>query len=598
MVQHLAEKWQQAVTEVDFAFQPIVNLYTGVCFGFEALLRNFDEAGFGSIQAFFDSAFNDDYLFQVDMMLREKVFAKFAQIPFHQKVKIFYNIDNRIMILPAFEPQSMCDLLERYGLKKSSICFELSERHEFQSHVSTFNFLRLARKRTYKIAVDDFGAGFAGLQLLYRSEPDYIKIDRFFITGIAEDARKRLFIETIVNMAHTLAIKVIAEGVETAEEFSACRQIGCDYVQGYLIQRPTTQISTLNSYYEEVAVLNKKERRNKSTDKNLIENSLVYLEPLVAPNHQMEDLIEAFGKNKDSNFLLVINQDEEPLGIIRDVDLKEYVYSPYGKDILMNRSMGFNLMSFLKKIPVADINNKIEKTLAIFTQNNNVEGVIITEDNRYRGFLSATVLLNALHEKNIAVARDLNPLTKLPGNSLINEFIASGIRKNRCHKVFIYFDFNDFKPFNDKYGFRLGDRAILIFGDILKEYGVMYDLFVGHIGGDDFFAGKREDTRLDHQGLQAAVSSIITAFAESVVSLYDQDDRERGYYTSVGRDGKTGKFSLLSVSAALLFVGSRTEIIEDEELPGLIFDDDLGRMIAKLKKEAKSSADGMAIMEI
>lgn len=598
MTQKLEQKWTRAVAEIDFAFQPIVNIYTGLCFGFEALLRDFDKAGFGSIQAFFDSAYNDNFLTQVDVMLREKVLAKFTQISFHEKVKIFYNIDNRIMVLHDFDPGLMCQLLEKYGLRKSSVCFELSERHEFQSQVRTSNFLSQARKETYKIAVDDFGAGFAGLQLLYRSEPDYIKIDRFFISGISEDARKKLFIETIVRMAHTLGIKVIAEGVETNDEFLACKQIGCDYVQGYLIQRPTTHISEVASFYEKVSSLNKLERRNKRTDKSLIENSLVFPDPLVAPKHDMKDLINAFAKNRDGNFLIVVNQDNEPLGIIRDTDLKKYVYSPFGKDILMNRSMGFNLMSFVRKIPVADINNEIEKTLAIFAQNNNVEGLIITENNLYCGFLSATVLLNALHEKNIAVARDLNPLTKLPGNSLINEFIARGIRKSRLNKVFIYFDFNDFKPFNDKYGFRLGDRAIQIFGDILKEQERSLELFVGHIGGDDFFAGKLEEVSIDRQKTIAIVSQIIKLFSESVVSLYDQADRDQKSYTATGRDGKVSTFPLLSVSAGILFLDARSESITEEELPGVVFDEELGRTIAGLKKAAKASDTLMAVKEI
>ncbi|MBN2706792.1 MAG: GGDEF domain-containing protein [Deltaproteobacteria bacterium] len=594
MAKKLDRKWQRAVSQIDYACQPIVNIYTGYCFGFEALLRNFEKAGFGSIQAFFDTAYNDDCLAEVDLLLREKALAKFAQIPFHQKIKIFYNLDNRALILSESNQTHMCRLLERFNLRKSCLCFEISERHEFHSQLSTTAFLQQARQKTYKIAIDDFGAGYAGLQLLYRSEPDYIKIDRFFISGIAEDARKKLFIETIVSMAHTLSIKVIAEGVETVEEFTACREIGCDYVQGYLIQRPTPRLNELKSFYEKVAILNKKDRRKKKTDKNLIEHSLIYLDPLIVPDHDMKDLIDAFGRNQAENFLLVINQDREPLGIIRDIDLKEYVYSPYGKDILMNRSMGFSLMGFVKKIPVADVNNEIEKTLAIFTQNNHVEGVIITENNRYLGFLSATVLLNALHEKNIAVARDLNPLTKLPGNSLINEFIAKGIRRRRQDKLYVYFDFDNFKPFNDKYGFRLGDRAILMFGDILKEYASRHDLFVGHIGGDDFFAGKMSENRLDEPALTDIVKQIIINFKENVASLYDQEDRDQGYYNAVNRNGILEKFSLLTVSAALLFVERQEENLNEDDLHKVIFDEELGRMIANLKKEAKKAVDGTA----
>ena len=104
------------------------------------------------------------------------------------------------------------------GLPPSTVCFELSERHQFECFSSIKTTLTTYKQQGYRIAVDDFGTGFSGLQLLYHAEPDFIKIDRFFIAGIAADPKKRLFVFKVLSLAHTLGIAVIAEGVGVPDQ--------------------------------------------------------------------------------------------------------------------------------------------------------------------------------------------------------------------------------------------------------------------------------------------------------------------------------------------------------------------------------------------
>jgi EAL domain-containing protein (putative c-di-GMP-specific phosphodiesterase class I) len=135
------------------------------------------------------------------------------------------------------------------GLGADRLCLEISERYELKSVTNAKAILGRYQDQGFRIALDDYGAGFSGLQLLYHTEPDYIKIDRFFIQDIDADARKRLFIANIVNTAHALGIEVIAEGVETQSEYVTCGEIGCDMVQGFWIARPTQDSSQLYREY-------------------------------------------------------------------------------------------------------------------------------------------------------------------------------------------------------------------------------------------------------------------------------------------------------------------------------------------------------------
>ncbi|HTY08863.1 MAG TPA: GGDEF domain-containing protein [Candidatus Edwardsbacteria bacterium] len=568
---------------VDFALQPIVNIHTGDCYGVECLLRDTADAGFTSIQDFFDQAFRDRLLYQVDLQLRAAAIAKFAALPFHRSITMFYNIDNRIMLMPDFLPGRTSLILKEHGLPNQALCFELSERHDITSNLESKAILSLNKQQSYKIAIDDFGSGFSGLQQLYHSEPDFIKIDRFFIAGLAEDARKRLFVTAIIDLAHVLGVEVIAEGVETENEFYACKQIGCDFVQGFLVQVPQQDILRIKPHYQLVADLNHSDRRQPRDDKTLIAGQVEAIEPIRVPDHDIRHLFERFRRDHYATFFPVVTKHGEPVGIVREKDFKEFVYSPYGKDLLMNRSAGRALADFISKCPVAELNSRLERVVEQFALCDSPEGILVTRNGRYAGFLTAGAILNAIHEKSLDLARDQNPLTKLPGNVMIGQYIAERLQQRGRPTVFLHFDIDNFKPFNDRYGFRIGDRAIMLFADLLRKAASQHGLFAGHIGGDDFFAaGGYHDE--DIEPLARLAPAIVAEFADCARMLFDEDDRRRGYYESIGRDGNPACYPLLTVSAVVIFLQTPAP------LPG----DELGRLTAKMKGRAKRSPDRLA----
>lgn len=581
-------RWRHLITnELDFAFQPIVSIHTGACFAYEALLRNCENVGYKSIQEFFDAVYHKGALHKVDAWLKEKAIKKFACIGGHERVKLFFNLDNRTLLSPEYSIDITSDILKNVGLLPDAMCFEISEQHDFISFTTRTSLFDYFRRRAYSVAIDDFGTGFSGLQLLYHAEPDFIKIDRFFIAGIESDSKKRLFVSNVVNLAHILGIVVIAEGVETEKEYYACRQIACDLVQGFLIQKPTVEITELKAAYNLVSLLNERDARGRVPDKRLINDRLEYIEPIWLYSRDkggfthMSHVFDVFRKNKTNTFFPVINTHEEPIGLVRENEIKEFVYSKYGKDLLMNQAFGKNLKDFVVKCPAMEMDAKLEKILQAFAADENSEGVILTENRKYRGFLSTRSLLNAINEKNIQVARDQNPLTKLPGNNMINAYIDQMFLDRDCCYVLSYFDFDNFKAFNDKYGFRRGDRAILLFADILKEASSTHRFFVGHIGGDDFFAGFTGEAA-DIPHLHDTIRVIVDKFGNDAVSLYDAEDRQRGHIVTLDRDGNEKCFPLLSVSAMALTIPDGDRNISLDEF---------GRLLARLKKQAKASAE-------
>jgi diguanylate cyclase (GGDEF)-like protein len=586
--------WKEIAENIDFAFQPIVNIHSGLCMGYEALLRNFQNAGFASIQEVFDAAYREQILFRFDILLREKAIRKFTAIEGWQKTKLFFNLDNRVLLMPDYSPGHTSEILKTFGLSPDLICFEISERHELDCSPDARATLNRYKRQAYKIAIDDFGTGYSGLQLLYHSEPDYIKIDRFFISGIETDSKKKLFVAKVLNLAHILGIVVIAEGVETEKEFYFCKEIGCDYIQGYFVQEPMAEVSKLKNKYDRIALLSIQDKRDQTADHLLLREQMEHPDPIYLYDREkdcftdMSIVFETFRQYKNNTFFPVVDSHYEPIGLIRERELKEYVYSKYGKDLLLNKGAGKTLIDFVVKCPVLEINTKIEKILEYFVVDENSEGILLTENEKYLGFLSTGSLLKVINEKNIAVARDQNPLTKLPGNTIIHEYIEEIFKDSSTAHIIAYFDFDNFKPFNDKYGFRQGDRAILLFADILKKASSVGRFFIGHIGGDDFFAGfKVMDAERLH--VYDKLKQIIDKFKYDAMSFYDATDREKGYIFSIDREGAERKFPLLSVSAAVLHLPEKHMDVTIEET---------GIIIADLKKKAKHSPEKIVFLSL
>jgi len=260
----LSEIWLKRLELLDVAFQPILNIHTGKIYAVEALLRNFRDVGFKSIFDLFDTVSQENMLYTFDLALREKAFQKFTTIEGYENIKLFYNLDNRLLNMPDYENGNTAILLKKIGIEKENICFEISERHELNESISIEAIITHYRNDNFCIAIDDFGVGYSGYKLLYDATPEIIKIDRYFLQNIDKEMKKQLMLRSIVNLAVQLGISVIAEGVETEGEFFICKEIGCHLVQGYLVQKPTQVTQEISHSYAHIDTLLKKSKRHSS----------------------------------------------------------------------------------------------------------------------------------------------------------------------------------------------------------------------------------------------------------------------------------------------------------------------------------------------
>ena len=182
----------QLAQYIDYAFQPIVSINSGRCYGVEALMRGWDKTGLDSIDAVLDFAHAHDLLIETDALLKRLAFEKFSRVPFSRNLRLFFNIDNRLFNSAAYNPKRTVWALEQYKLQPSSVVLEVSERNHLHRDAGSYRVLEKYRDSTVRMALDDFGTGFSGLSLLYDTNPEYVKIDRYFISNIGSDHRKKV----------------------------------------------------------------------------------------------------------------------------------------------------------------------------------------------------------------------------------------------------------------------------------------------------------------------------------------------------------------------------------------------------------------------
>lgn len=562
------------------AFQPIVDIHTGVVHAYEALLRGVERAGCEHIGSFFDRIDGAGRLAETELHLADAAMAQLATLP-GRDARLFLNIDERTLEDPAFRPRDYVEAARRHDLQASSLCIEVLGRKRGALGSNAPMLIAALRASQVRLALDHFGHGCAELALLYALQPEYVKVDRFFVADIGRSNRKRLFLATVVNLAHAVGAKVIAEGVETADEHVACREIGCDLAQGYYIARPVPAAEATSAEFRHVLATSTRNRRTRNSDEPLIRSEIDVVPP-IRTDQAISTVFDRFRSVPDRAYFPVVDSADVPVGLLHERNFRSFVFNPVGRDILQNDSLGYRIADFVTRCPTADIRMPVEKVLEVYAHWSDADGIVLTEQGVYVGMLSSAALLKLVNEKRLQVAQDQNPLTTLPGNLSINNHLVDAAEATGANRLFCYFDFNHFKPFNDHYGFRQGDRVIILFADILRRH-FSEGAFLGHVGGDDFFAGVRGVTL---EEVERKARAVTADFRAEVVSFYAPEDHRRGFLEGNDREGNAQIFPLMTCSAAVVEIG------EDE-----VIDDFVGisRRIADAKRAAKLSVDAIAV---
>lgn len=239
--------------EFSTVLQPIVTTTDGQIVGAELLLRWTSKEEVMSPAAFIPIAEMTGIILPIgDWVFREgcKAQVNWRRYWGDRAPYVSINLSAR-QLNQKHLARGFADILQETGADPTHILLEITETVLMLDMQSNLLVLKQLADMGLKIAIDDFGTGYSSLSQLIHFPVDILKIDKLFIDGIEDQYEKRLLIRTIINLGHSLGLKLVAEGVETEMQLTELKEYGCDFIQGYFFFRPMEArvfINTMNNH--------------------------------------------------------------------------------------------------------------------------------------------------------------------------------------------------------------------------------------------------------------------------------------------------------------------------------------------------------------
>ena len=521
---------------IEIEFQPIVDVPRRCLLAHEALARGPAGTPLRAPIALFAAAHAAGLLSQLELACLSAA-LRASEAAGHPG-RLFLNISPHSLLSAIDWPRELETLCRRHAVEPASCVLELTEQSLLEDFEGIRATLQALRALGFDFAIDDFGTGYSGLRTWSELRPDFVKIDQYFAHGVERDPVKLEFVRSIMDMGRAVGSRVIVEGVESLEDCRELLDLDVDSLQGYLFGRPQAALSSAERALAPLGELSAAAPPTTAGD----------LAAEVAPVHpamRVSAFVRLVQERSHCAAFPVVDDAGVPVGIVwRDRFLVTYS-KPLHPEVLAKKPVS----AIMDATPlIVDARLRLEQTSRLVTRKSRIQGTdqfIIVRDGRYAGVGHTIDLLTHITQSRIQAATHCNPLTTLPGNVPIHDNLERIIQQDRPFVV-AYADLDNFKPFNDHYGYARGDQVLLQLSQVLVSSIARRTDFVGHIGGDDFVIILRSpDWAL-------RLARVIEEFAARVNSMYASQDLARGGIEALDRNGERRTFRLLSLSIAVL----------------------------------------------
>lgn len=528
-------------SEIRIVFQPIVSLRDGSVLGYEALSRGPVNTPLQNPDALFGVAMECGKLWDLEQLCRTRALQ--CAYESGADIKLFLNVNPYVIHDEKFKRGFTKEYLKNFDIDPENIYFEITEKSAVSDLDGFKKTIEHYKKQNYKIAIDDAGAGYSGLNMITDIHPHFIKLDMYLIRNIDKDGYKKALVRSLSEFCSLANISLIAEGIETEDELDTLIDIGVHYGQGYFIQKPDGQIKPI-----ERGVLNSIKSRN--SKKNHIYYH--YLSNIYIGNLCKSNITVAPGEIAENVYNILLSDDLTTGVTVVSHGKVAGMITKTRIDHIMSGQFGFSLHA---KRPIANIMDRhpliidyhvpidtVSKQAMSRPSHSLYDFIIVTKEDRYCGIVTIKDLLEKTMEIEISNARHQNPLSGLPGNIIIEHNLTKCVASPAPFTV-LYIDIDNFKPYNDVYGFENGDNIIRLVSSLLSKV-IPGGNFIGHVGGDDFIA------ILSTYEVDETCKRFLREFDCGVRRFYSNQDLRKGYVKAKNRKGEDDQFPIMTVSIA------------------------------------------------
>jgi EAL domain-containing protein (putative c-di-GMP-specific phosphodiesterase class I)/GGDEF domain-containing protein len=525
-------------------FQPIVSMADGSIYAHEALIRGPKGMPLHTPDALLAAARKEGLLLDFEIACVVAALEQWSARA--EPGRLFVNL-SASALLELVRVRS-ADVLMQYvrqlGLQPRMLVIEITEHEHVSDIAALCEAVQQIQAAGVMLALDDFGDGRSSLRLWSELRPDIVKIDKYFTADLSRQAKKLQTLRALMQIAEVFGSTLVAEGIETADDLRVVRDLGISLGQGYFMGRPIAQprvaieaqaLDVLKD--QRVSVM--PAMRTASSSGQRRELKIIHA-PNATSKMTHNEVDRLFEAHPNLHAMAIVDQGK-PVGLIDRRQFMERYAKRYFKELYGSKPCD----TFANLSPrLVERDHDIEELVGILTSQDQrylTEGFIVTENGRYVGLGTGDQLVRTVTESRIEAARHANPLTFLPGNIPITEHIerllASGGEFVAC-----YGDLNNFKPFNDHYGYWRGDEMIRLVAGLSVSHCDAQRDFVGHVGGDDFILLFQSDD------WEKRCENLVQAFNLGAVALYDELGKEKGGIEADDRHGVPRFFPFTSLS--------------------------------------------------
>lgn len=549
-------------------FQPIVSLESGAVLGYEALSRITLPACEVNIEELFEVAFKMKKLWDLEQLCRVRALES-AKAQSNSKL-LFLNVDANIIHDPTFKSGFTNEKLREYGLSPENIVFEITEKSAISDMAAFIASVENYQKQQFQIAIDDFGSGHSGLNRVCAFSPHFLKIDMNLVRDIDTNIMRQSAVSAIVQFCRRSNITIIAEGIETNEELKTLIHMGVEFGQGYYLGRPQERFfSPIQDRELEIKELyNKTKLYSKPSVFNRVAD-LGERKKTVALQERSRDIYETVCQDPSVSEVFVLDEQNRVRGILTRTRLAEKFSGQFGYNLSSRTQAGALMTTDHLCVEESMSLEQVAELAMRRPQESIYDSIAIVSNGEYSCTVSVKDLLLASIRLQVQRAADTNPLTGLPGNTQIQQVIGDTFTQDTPWSI-LYIDLDNFKAYNDAYGFCNGDLMLKALAETLT---VCCDKtgFCGHIGGDDFIVVTNS------HDIEGMCNRVFRTFRSAIKRLYAPADWEKGYITSKNRHGFEEDFPIATISIAAVTNKFKSPKTKEE----------LSQIIADVKKKCK-----------
>ena len=562
-------------------FQPLADLREGQVYTHEALIRGPQNTPLHTPDKLLELARREGILQDFELL---SVYTAMEQWGRHDAPgRLFVNISADALVhgVQLIGATELGNAVRSLGLSARMLVLEITE-HE---RVTDMPQLRQAIKAMHacgaRLALDDFGDGRSSLRLWSEVKPDFVKIDKYFVHDISNHPANLQMLQAIKGIAQVFGTQLIAEGIETQDDLRALRDLDIPLGQGWLLGRPAmapreaVDDAALEVMHDRrVAVL---PHLGQTARPGILRSLLVVQAPTAAPATNNDAVAALFRQRTDLHALAVVD-GSRPLALINRQQFMNHYATLYFREVQGRKPC----LAFANTAPrVVELDCDVDQLVGILISQDQRylnDGYIVTDNGRYPGLGTGDQLVRAVTETRIEVTRHANPLTFLPGNIPISLHIQR-LLESGTEFVACYADLNNFKPFNDHYGYWRGDQMIRLVARLATAHCDARSDFVGHVGGDDFMLIFQSSNWLQR------CKNIVDEFAREAITLFDDSARQAGGIQAEDRHGVQRFFpcTTLAIGAVRITPGRFRHAEE------------VANLAAVAKHEAKQAATGVVL---